>query len=138
MQRLFFGFELIFCSCLFVSLLFFKKCSWEKWSVFFWKFDNLVYKFFYMPILPLTLFFIYRHDYSLSSVECKNKQFFRQIFPLIIFSIKPFLINTFNPQEVLNKWTGRYITEERTKNKKNNQILSLHKSLASFFTKRPI
>ena len=42
MQRLFFGFNCVLCSCLFVSLLFFKKCFWEKSSIFFWMFDNLV------------------------------------------------------------------------------------------------
>ena len=46
------------------------------------------------------------------------------------------MISTFNPQEVLNKWTGRHITEERAKNTKNDQVLSLRKSLASFFTKK--
>ena len=52
--------------------------------------------------------------------------------------IKPFLISTFNPQKVLNKLTGRHITKERAKNTKHDQILSLHKALASFLTKRPI
>ena len=60
-------------------------------------------------------------------VQNKNKQPFRQILT------KPFLVSTFNPQEVLKKWTGWHITEERQpKTQKNNQILSLHKSLPSF------
>ena len=90
-------------------------------------------------MLPLTLFFIYRHDYSFGSgkkmaIQWKILSFFREPF-----LIKPFLVSTFEPQEALNKWTGQHITEERAKNKtKNDQILSLHKSLASFFTKRPI
>ena len=71
-------------------------------------------------MLPLTLFFIYRHDYSFGSgkkwlfserfflflgrrVQSKNKQLFHQVFPQINFLNKPFLIGTFNPQEVLNK-----------------------------------
>ena len=111
--------------------------------------------FFYIPMLPLTLSFIYRHDYNFGSgkkrlfcqrfflflgecVQSKNKQMFCQIFPQINFLIKPFLISTNNPQEVLNKWNVHHITEERAKNTKKDQILSLHKSLASFFTKRPI
>ena len=36
--------------------------------------------------------------------------------------IKPFLMSNLNPQEVLNKLTGPHITEERAKNKKNDQI----------------
>ena len=54
-RRFFFGFEHIFCSRLFVSLLFFKKSFLEKQD------------FFCIAMLPLTLFFIYRHDYSFSS-----------------------------------------------------------------------
>ena len=34
------------------------------------------------------------------------------------FLIKVFFISTPNPQEALNKWTGRHITEERAKNTK--------------------
>ena len=49
-------------------------------------------------------------------VQSKNKQLFRQIFPYLNFLIKAFLLSTFNPQEVLKKWTGRHITEERAKN----------------------
>ena len=60
-------------------------------------------------MLPLTLFFIYRHDYSFSSGkngcsvidlslfwearQSKNKHLLRLAF----------LITTFNPEEVLNK-----------------------------------
>ena len=43
------------------------------------------------------------------------------------------MVSNSNPQEVLNKWTGQHITEER-----EIQILSLHKYLAKLFTKRPI
>ena len=116
---------------------------------FFWTFYNLVANFFYVPMLPLTLFFICRHDYSFVSgknrysvkdslflrrrAQSKNKQLLRQIFPWINFLIKHFLIITFKPQEVLNKLTGRHIRESQ-KHKKNDQILSLRKSLASFFT----
>ena len=42
MQRFFFGFKRIFCSCSFVSLLYFKKYFWEKLSISFWTFDNVV------------------------------------------------------------------------------------------------
>ena len=71
-------------------------------------------------------------------VQSTKKQLFRQIFAQIIFLIKLFLIRTFNPQEVFKKWTGRHITEEREPktHTENDQILSLHKSLASFFTKK--
>ena len=125
-RRFFFEFKLIFCSCLFVSLLFFKWNFWEKLSIFFWTFDNI--------ILALTLFSIYRHEYSFSSnkkwlfsegfflfserrVHSKNKQLFCQIFPF-----KPFLISTLNPQA------------KNTKKKK--QIWSLHKCLAWCFYKK--
>ena len=68
-------------------------------------------------------------------VQSKSKRLFRQIFPWINFLIEHVLISTFNPQEVLKKWTGRHITEERAKNTKKWPILYLHKSLASFLTK---
>ena len=84
-------------------------------------------------MLPLILFFIYMHDYSFGSgikwlvserfflflggpVQSKNKQLFCQIFSQINFLTKPFLTSTFDPQEILNKLTGRHITEERAKN----------------------
>ena len=71
-------------------------------------------------MLPLTLFFNYRHDYSFSSgkkwllserffhflgrcIQRKIKQMFCQIFLYINFLIKPFLISNFNPQELLNE-----------------------------------
>ena len=71
-------------------------------------------------MLPLTFRFIYRHDYSFGSgkkqlfgerfflflgrcVQSKNKQLLHQIFPYINFLIEPFLISTFNPQEVSNE-----------------------------------
>ena len=90
--------------------------------------------FFYIPMLSLTLFFIYRYDYSFGSgkkwlfsegfflflerrVHSKNKQLFCQIFPF-----KPFLISTLNPQA------------KNTKKKK--QIWSLHKCLAWCFYKK--
>ena len=69
-------------------------------------------------------------------VQSKSKRLFRQIFPWINFLIEHVLISTFNPQEVLKKWTGRHITEERAKNTKKWPILYLHKSLASFFNKK--
>ena len=50
--------------------------------------------------------------------QSKTKQLFCQIFPYINFLIRPFLISTFNSQEVLKKCTGRHITEERAKNTK--------------------
>ena len=76
-------------------------------------------------MLPLTLFFIYRYDYSFGSskkllfnerfllflgrrVQSKNKQLFSQIFPEINFFMKPFLYFL-----LLNKYTGEHITEER-------------------------
>ena len=53
------------------------------------------------------------------------------------FLIKAFFISTPNLQEALNKWTGRHITEEREqKTQKNEKMLSLHKSLASFLIKK--
>ena len=55
-------------------------------------------------------------------VQSKNKQLFSQIFP-----IKSFLICT--PQELLNKRTAQYITEEGAKNTQK-MTKSLHKSLA--------
>ena len=84
-------------------------------------------------ILPLTLFSIYRHEYSFGSrkkwlfsegfflflerrVHSKNKQLFSPIFPF-----KPFLLSTLNPQ---------------VKNTKNDQIWSLHKCLAWCFYKK--
>ena len=36
-------------------------------SIFFWTFDKPVYNFFFIPMLPLTLSFIYGHKYSFSS-----------------------------------------------------------------------
>ena len=70
-------------------------------------------------MLPLTLFFVYRHDYSFRSSKkwLFNERFFvfferhaqsqnKQLLPdlsLNKFFDKPFLISTFNPQEALNK-----------------------------------
>ena len=60
-----------------------------------------------------------------------------QIFPHTDFLIKPFLI-LLKPTRSINKWIGWHITKEREKHIKNDQILSLHLFLASFFTRRPI
>ena len=129
----------------------FERNFWEK-VFFFWTFDNLVtfsiflcYLYFSFTDMTIVLV-VAKNSYSVkesfffleSCVHSKNKQLFCQIFPEINFLIKPFLISTFNPAEALNKWTGRHITEERAKNKKNDQILTLHKSSVLFFTKRPI
>ena len=66
-------------------------------------------------MLPLTLIFICRHDYSFGSDKkwVFNERFFlllgkinncsARFFPKQFFLIKPFLVNTFKPQEVLNK-----------------------------------
>ena len=71
-------------------------------------------------MLPLTLFFIYRHGYGFGSDKkwlfCERfflflgrrfqsniKQLFCQIFPYIDFLIKTFVISSFKPEEVLNK-----------------------------------
>ena len=86
---------------------------------FFWTFDNLVTFSIFLSKLSLTLFFIYRHDYSFGSGEkwlsserfflfstkraqSKNKQLLCKIFPKINVLVKLFLISTFNPQEALN------------------------------------
>ena len=62
----FFRCKLIFCSCLFVSLLLFKKFLERTYLLSIWMFDKLEF-LFYIHMLPLTLFFIYRHQYSFSS-----------------------------------------------------------------------
>ena len=67
-------------------------------SIFFWTFDKPVYNFFFIPMLPLTLSFIYGHKYSFSSdkngysmkysfflkrcVDSKNEQWLLPGFPL--------------------------------------------------------
>ena len=95
MQIFSFGFKFIFCSCLFASLLFFKKCFWEKLLIFFWTFGNLVT--FLYSYATFNFICIYRHDYSFSSgkkwlfierfflflmrcVQSKNEQLLRLIF----------------------------------------------------------
>ena len=118
--------------------------------------------------LTLFLLFIYRHEYSVSSgknkwlfserffhflvrrVHSKNKQQLLLHFSLNLFLINLFLISAFEIHkiEALNEWIGWHITEERARiQKKTNKqththtqkkILSLHKSLASFFSQRPI
>ena len=59
-------------------------------------------------MLPLTLFSIYRQDYSFSSgKKCLLSERFYIFLGRRVESnsclIKPLLISTFNPQEVLNK-----------------------------------
>ena len=57
-------------------------------------------------MLPLTLFFIYRHDYVKDSFSFWGDVFQVKIdncSPKYIFLIKPFLMSTFNEQKVLNK-----------------------------------
>ena len=93
-------------------------------------------------MLPLTLFFVCRHDYSFGSgkkwlfserfflflgrcVQSKNKQLFRQIFFLDNYLIKPFLISTFNLQEVLNWSTYHRRTQEL---KKSQELKKMTKS----------
>ena len=117
----FFGFKCIFCFCLFASILFFKNffyiyyvyidyfyiyyvfiCFFAfmlLYKMFLYLFSlELLIIFIFIPMLPLTLVFIYRHDYSVGSgkkwlfskrfflflgrcAQSKYKQLFRQIFP---------------------------------------------------------
>ena len=94
-------------------------------------FDNL-FNFFYIPMLPLTLFFVYRHDYSFSSgkkwlfsemfflflgrhVQSKNKQLFRQILPTAVQIIR---ISKWK-QNVTKSMSYLNLNISRTKNGKN-------------------
>ena len=100
-RRLLFGCKFVFCSCLFLSLLFFKKRFWEKLSIFFLTFDKLITFSTFLCYLWLD-FFIYRHGYSFSSgknclfnerfilfverqVQNKNKQLLLPDFSLNTF-----------------------------------------------------
>ena len=93
--RCFWTYILFLFICL---IIIFQKYFWEKLSIFFWTFDRLV-TFFYIAMLPLTLFFNCRHEYSFSSgkkwlfseilylflqmrVHSKNNQLLLPYFPL--------------------------------------------------------
>ena len=126
--------------CLYFALVYlfhyyFSKNDFESNYLFSISFHLIIFQIFLYSHVTFNFIFYLQHDYSFRSgkkwlfsegfflflgkrVQSKNKQLFRQTFHGINFLIKPFLISTFNSQDVLNKWTGWHITEERTKSTK--------------------
>ena len=99
---------------------YFAKNDFESNYLFPISFHLIIFQIFLYSYVTFDFIFYLQHDYSFRSgkkwlfsegfflflgrrVQSKNKQLLRQIFHGINFLIKPFLISTFNSQDVLNK-----------------------------------